>query len=94
MRTRDASIVTAVLLMMLLSLPLGEEASAMSLGRHHGDGGGSNGGSGLSARSTSESPLTSIDAQPYMTPVPEPSTIVLLASGIAGLGLLHLKRKD
>jgi hypothetical protein len=89
MRSREASIVTAALLMALLSLPPVDQAAAMSFGHHHGDGGGANRGSGPNVQSTSGS----IDAQAYVAPVPEPSTILLLGSGLAAVGLWRLKRK-
>jgi hypothetical protein len=34
----------------------------------------------------------SLDAVPYQIPIPEPSTVVLLASGVLGLGLWRWKK--
>ena len=79
---------TALLITFVLLSP-GQEAAAMSFGKHHSNGGGYNQSAGPSSTST----LSSIDAPPYITPVPEPSTIVLLGSGVAALGLWRWKAK-
>jgi PEP-CTERM motif len=86
------SILTAALLITLFALPV-ERAVAMSLFRHH-DGGGSQPGVNETIGKSSVSNLQSIDAQPYLSPVPEPSTIILLGSGLAALGVWRWKKKS
>lgn len=93
MRQYPISILTAALLFTLFSLP-DEQAGAMSLFRHHHDGGGSQPGVNENISKSSVSTFQSIDAQPYITPVPEPSTVVLLGSGIAALGVWRWKKKE
>lgn len=93
MRQYPISILTAALLFTLFSLP-DEQAGAMSLFSHHHDGGGSQPGVNENISKSSVSTFQSIDAQPYITPVPEPSTVVLLGSGIAALGVWRWKKKE
>ena len=99
---RVDSILAAILFAFFLSLPV-QEAGAMSLfHHHHNDGASQPSISGNlkkpSSNSTIEQPsrsnLQSIDAQPYITPVPEPSTVVLLGSGVVTLGLWRWKKHD
>ncbi len=94
MRSHAASLLTAVLLTTFLSLPQVEQAAAMSFGKHHSDGGGYNPGGSHNVSSSSSSSFSSIDAPPHITPVPEPSTVVLLGSGVVALGLWRWKKKQ
>jgi hypothetical protein len=70
---------------------------AMSFGKHNNGGGApgqslpqGNSGKGNARGDGSDGP--SLNAQPYQIPVPEPSTVVLLASGVLGLGVWRWKR--
>jgi len=93
MREYAASILTAVLFIIFFSLPV-EHAFAMSRHRHNNGGGGANPGVSENVGKSSGSEWHSIDAQPYITPIPEPSTVVLLGSGVAALGLWRWKKKQ
>jgi len=93
MRQYPVSIVIVAFLIALVSLPDGQ-ALAMSLFEHHHDDGGSQSGVNQNVGKSSVSNFQSIDAQPYVTPVPEPSTVVLLGSGVAALGLWRWKKKE
>ena len=94
MRPHMLSILATALLVTSVSLPQVGPAAAMSFGKHHGNGGGYNPSAGQNAGPSSRSSLTSIDATPYMTPVPEPSTVVLMGSGVFALGLWRWKKKN
>lgn len=94
MRAHTVSILATALLMTLVSLSQVDQAAAMSFGKHHSNGGGYNPPPNQSTGPSSTSSLSSIDAPPYMTPVPEPSTVVLLGSGVVALGLWRWRKKD
>jgi hypothetical protein len=93
MREHAAWILTAVLFIIFFSLPV-EHAFAMSRHRHNNGGGGANPGVSENVGKSSGSEWHSIDAQPYITPIPEPSTVVLLGSGVAALGLWRWRRSN
>jgi hypothetical protein len=94
MRPHTLSILATALLICFVSLPQADQAAAMSFGKHHGDGGAYNPLTSQSTGPSSTSSLNSIDAPPYMTPVPEPSTVVLLGSGVVALSLWRWRKKD
>jgi hypothetical protein len=93
MREYAVSILTASLFITFFSLPV-EYTFAMSRHHQNNGGGGSNPGVSENVGKASTSEWHSIDAQPYITPIPEPSTIVLLGSGVAALGLWRWKKKQ
>lgn len=88
---RTASIFIISLSVGYMSLSVVDEAAAMGR-RHHGNGGGTNQSTSGYTGSSSQA-LTSIDAQAFVTPVPEPSTIILLGSGVLALGLWRYKKQ-
>ncbi|MDQ6733854.1 MAG: PEP-CTERM sorting domain-containing protein [Nitrospirota bacterium] len=93
MREHAASILTAALFITFFALSV-EHAAAMSRHHHNNDGGGSHPGVSENVGKSPGSDWHSIDAQPYITPIPEPSTVVLLGSGVAALGLWRWQKKQ
>jgi hypothetical protein len=89
------------LLLMLVSASLAtigtlQSAHAMSFGKHNNSGDTANQnmtqGNGHGNGNGDRAPGTSLDANPYQVPVPEPSTVVLLASGLLGVGVWRWKK--
>ena len=85
-----------VLSAVLLSLVTLEPSYGMSFGNHHNGGGPANqnmsqgnGGNGNGKGNAPDG--VSLDAHGYLLPVPEPATIVLLASGLLGVGVWRLR---
>jgi hypothetical protein len=88
---RNSSLLT-VLSAVLLSMATLESSYGMSFGNHHNGGGPGNQnmsqGNGRNANVHDSAPYgDSLDARGYPLPVPEPASIVLLASGLLGVGL-------
>jgi len=96
-----------VLLMVLLStffVGTVQQGYAMSFGKHHNNGGSAeqsitqgNGRNGDVNRNgnvhTDGTYGGSLDSEPYQVPVPEPTTVALLASGLFVLGLWRWKKQ-
>jgi hypothetical protein len=89
MRTPVTALV--VLTGCLIVVPIAD-TFAMSFGHHHSDGNGEQGTSsqGLAGHNGGSG---SINAFPVVTPVPEPASVLLVASGLLGLGIWRARQK-
>jgi hypothetical protein len=80
-----------------LSMGTLQPSYGMSFGKHHNDGGPANQsishGNGGNGNGNGNMPYGAVlDAHPYQLPVPEPTSIVLFASGLLGVGLWRWKK--
>jgi hypothetical protein len=69
----------------------GHANQSITQGNSNGNGNGNGNGNRNRNGNTYEA---SFDALPYQVPVPEPSTVVLFASGVLGLGLWRWKKQS